>query len=85
MEGGMTIPSDAEPVSGDLTEREAFLVMIEFIWQYARRAGDDLLTLLGDTWIDVDDGPPTDRAAWSDWQECVRYVKSGGPPRRSDI
>ena len=66
--------------SGPLSEREAFLVMSEFLWQYARRAGDDLITLLSDVGLESD-GQPHDPAAWTDWLECVRHVKLGLPPR----
>jgi hypothetical protein len=69
------------PSDDSLTGHEAFLAMSEFLWQYARRAGDDLITLLGDIEIRPD-GLPTDRAAWSDWLECVQHVKAGLPPRR---
>lgn len=59
-----------------LTEREAFEAMSRFLWQYANRAGDDLITLLGDIHIE-EDGIPTDPAAWDDWLSCVRAVKEG--------
>jgi hypothetical protein len=72
---------DSSLASAALTDREAFLVMAEFVWQYARRAGDDLITLLGDIELQSD-GMPTDPAAWDDWLECVRHVKAGLPPRR---
>ncbi len=64
-----------------LDEREAFLAMSEFLWRYAQRAGDDLITLLGDTEIEADGGP-TDPAAWDDWLACVRDVKTGRPLRQ---
>ena len=71
------------PLHGDqeLTEEQAFAAMAEFLWQYARRAGDDLITLLGDIEPEAD-GRPTDPAAWDDWLDCVRHVKAGLPPRR---
>lgn len=64
-----------------MDEREAFLAMSRFLWQFANRAGDDLMTLLGDIAIDVD-GDTNDPAAWDDWLDCVRAVKEGGqaPP-----
>jgi hypothetical protein len=62
-----------------LDPREAFLVMSEFLWRYARRAGDDLFTLLGDIGLQAD-GRPTDPAAWEDWLECVRHIKAGLAP-----
>ena len=77
----MSFRDDLETSDELLTEREAFLVMTEFVWQYARHAGDDLITLLSDIEIEPD-GRPTDPAAWDDWRECVRYVRAGLPPRR---
>jgi hypothetical protein len=59
-----------------MNEREAFLAMSRFLWQFANRAGDDLLTLLGDITI-RSDGDTTDPAAWDDWMDCVRTVKEG--------
>lgn len=74
-------PQDSPvPDSADLTAREAFLVMSNFIWEYAQRAGDDLLTLIGDTDLQGD-GEPTDPAAWEDWLASIRRIKSGLPPR----
>lgn len=59
-----------------MDEREAFAAMSRFVWQFANRAGDDLLTLLGD--IDLEaDGGTTDPAAWNDWLACVRSVVGG--------
>lgn len=58
-----------------LTDREAFDAMSMFINQYAERAGDDLITLLGDIQTE-NDGMPTDPAAWSDWLACVEAVRS---------
>ncbi|MEV7026342.1 hypothetical protein [Kitasatospora sp. NPDC093558] len=57
--------------SYSMNEHEAFEAMSKFIWQFANRAGDDLLTLLGDISLEAD-GKPTDPAAWTDWMECVR-------------
>jgi len=67
-------------VSDELTVREAFLAMSDFIWRYAQSAGDDLVTLLGDTEL-LDDGEPTDPAAWIDWMRSVERIKAGLPPR----
>lgn len=72
---------DGGIATGSLTEREAYLVMTEFVWDYARRAGDDLLTLLAGIELDAE-GRSSDPAAWYDWLDCVRYVKAGLPPRR---
>ena len=46
-----------------------------FLDQFAERAGDDLLTLLGDIAVRPDGGA-FDPAAWEDWIACVRRVKS---------
>jgi hypothetical protein len=54
--------------------------MSEFIWRFGHRAGDDLITLIGDTDLERD-GWPTDPAAWEDWLECVDWVRSGEPLR----
>ncbi|MGC4755625.1 hypothetical protein [Micromonospora trifolii] len=59
-----------------MDEREAFVAMSRFVWQFANRAGDDLLTLLGDIGIEAD-GETTDPAAWNDWLACVRSVVDG--------
>ena len=67
---------------GTLDEREAFRGMSEFLWRYAHRAGDDLITLVGDTEIEADGGP-TDPAAWDDWLACVRDVQAGLPLRQT--
>jgi hypothetical protein len=58
-----------------LTEQEAFLALTLFINQVAARARDDLITMLGDVGIESDGGT-TDPAAWEDWINCVRVVKS---------
>jgi hypothetical protein len=70
-----------EPATQSLSEQQAYQAMVEFLWQYARRAGDDLVTLLGDVELEAD-GRPTDPAAWSDWLDCVSHVRAGLPPRR---
>ena len=56
-----------------MNEREAFTVMSIFLKQFADRAGDDLLTLLGDIYMDSE-GETFDPAAWDDWMDCVRAV-----------
>ena len=66
-----------------LTPREAFLVMTDYIWRYAQSAGDDLITLLGDTTLEAD-GQPTDPAAWTDWLKSVERVSRGLQPRSDD-
>lgn len=57
-----------------LDEREAFAAMSLFVNRFAERAGDDLITLLGDITL-MPDGSTFDPAAWSDWLGCVRDVK----------
>lgn len=76
----MSLPKGPASDSTDLTAREAFLVMSNFIWEYGQRAGDDLITLLGDTDLEAD-GEPTDPAAWEDWLASIRRIKSGLPAR----
>lgn len=76
----MSSQDNAIPESVLLTPSEAFLVMSDFIWDYAQRAGDDLITLLGGTDLEGD-GLPGDPAAWEDWLDSVRRIKSGLPPR----
>lgn len=63
-----------------ISTKESFLAMTDFIWQFAQRAGDDLLTLIGDTGIESD-GEPTDPAAWDDWLASVAKVRAGIPAR----
>ena len=66
----------------ELSEIEAFDAMRLFLRQFADRAGDDLLTLLGD----VSAGPNRrtfDPAAWDDWLRCVRAVKNAGEGGRT--
>jgi hypothetical protein len=45
-------------VSNELTVRDAFVAMSDFIWRYAQTAGDDLITLLGDTELSTMGRPP---------------------------
>jgi hypothetical protein len=60
-----------------LNEHEAFRAMSIFLDQFADRAGDDLLTLLGDIAL-RSDGGTFDPAAWDDWVRCVAMVKAAG-------
>lgn len=76
----MPSPADSPDDAEMLTPREAFLAMTDYIWRYAQRAGDDLITLLGDTTIEAD-GQPTDLAAWEDWLASVGRIKRGEPTR----
>ena len=59
-----------------MDEREAFTAMAWFLNRFAERAGDDLLTLLGDISL-TPSGGTFDPAAWDDWLSCVRDVKAG--------
>lgn len=74
-------PLDSRTSDEDLlTPRQAFLAMTDFIWEFSQRAGDDLLTLIGDTGIEAD-GDPTDPAAWDDWLASVAKIRAGKAPR----
>jgi hypothetical protein len=66
-----------------MDEREAFLAMSRFLWQFANRAGDDLVTLLGDIAIDAA-GETNDPAAWDDWMDCVKWVKEAAEGHLGD-
>jgi len=79
----MSHPGDDETTDDRLTDAQAFQAMSDFLWQFARRAGDDLITLLGDI-EPLADGRPTDAAAWDDWLESVRRIRAGLPPRTND-
>jgi hypothetical protein len=63
-----------------ITVRQAFLALSDYVWRFAQSAGDDLLTLLGDTGIEPDGGP-TDPAAWDDWLISVERIRRGEEPR----
>lgn len=76
----MSFPDSDAPEEQLLTAREAFMAMTDFIWEFAQRAGDDLITLIGDTGIEADGGP-TDPAAWDDWLASVTKILGGKPPR----
>lgn len=76
----MSSPDSQIPAEEFLTVQQAFLVMTDFIWEFAQRAGDDLLTLIGDTSLEADGGP-TDPAAWDDWLASVAKIRSGKAPR----
>ena len=79
----MSFLDSVEPEESALTAREAFLVMSDYIWRYAQQAGDDLITLLGDTELEPD-GMPGDPAAWDDWIASVERIRSGKQPREMD-
>lgn len=76
----MSFPDSHSRQYEQLNLKDSFLVMSEFIWRYGQRAGDDLITLIGDTGLEAD-GWPTDPAAWEDWLECVDWVLGRNPLR----
>ena len=76
--------ADANDEPELLTSYQAFLAMSDFVWEFGQAAGDDLLTLLGDTSLSAD-GMPFDRAAWSDWKRSVARIRAGHPPRSRGI
>lgn len=63
-----------------LTAWEAFLVMSDFVWEFAGRPGNDLMQLTADVEV-LGNMSPGDPGAWSDWLESVRHIKRGGAPR----
>ena len=65
-----------------LSVHDAFLVVSDYLWEYSRTAGDDVLTLIGDTDIETD-GIPFDAAALSEWMQSVERIKGGVAPRSS--
>jgi hypothetical protein len=61
----------------ELNEREAFIAMSRFLYEYAARGeGYDLADLMGSIFLERD-GSTTDPAQWTDWTRCVRAVKNG--------
>lgn len=72
----MSHPPPPNPSAESLSAGEAFAAMTLFIHQFADRAGDDLLTLMGD--ISLWRGTTTDPAAWEDWLAGVAQVKERG-------
>jgi len=81
----MSQPQPPSPPPECLSAGEAFAAMSLFIDQFAKRAGDDLLTLMGD--ISVRRSSTTDPAAWEDWLACVAEVKEralSGPVLQRD-
>jgi hypothetical protein len=59
-----------------LDPSQAFAVMSLFVTDFASRAGDDLLTLIGD--ISEWEGATMDPAAMEDWLLCVERVRAEG-------
>lgn len=57
-----------------LTEHQAFEAMRLFLEDYfVRTQSEDVGSLLGDLHI-LEDGEPSDPAAWDDWLRCLRRV-----------
>ena len=55
-----------------LTEKQAFVAMIEFLDNYYQQTkSDDIGALLGSLQV-LEDGKPADPAMWHDWLECVK-------------
>ena len=76
----MTPQDDSPELSTcTMTALESFLAMSRFVAQFAERAGNDLITLLGDIHTEAD-GRPTDPAAWSDWLKCTGFAGLEGSP-----
>ena len=60
----------------NLTEREAYAAMYEYlVMLYKRTRSDDLGGLLGDMSI-LQDGGTADPAVWIDWLQCINQVKT---------
>ena len=72
----MSHPETPDPAAETLSTGEAFAAMTLFIHQFADRAGDDLLTLMGD--ISLWRATTTDPAAWQDWLASVAQDKKRG-------
>jgi hypothetical protein len=67
-----------------LSEHDAFAAMTLFLNRFAERAGDDLLTLLGDITLRPSGGT-FDPAAWDDWMDCVRLIATSPRADNSDV
>lgn len=54
-----------------LTQKQAFVAMIEFLDNYYQQTqSDDIGALLGSLQL-LEDGKPADPAMWHDWVQCV--------------
>lgn len=84
LERGLSVSESHQRQDEQFSARESFLAMSEFVWRFGCRAGDDLMTLIGDTHLESD-GWPTDPAAWDDWLDCLDSVRSGGPLRPGSL
>jgi hypothetical protein len=57
-----------------LTEKQAFLAMIEFLDTYYQQTkSDDIGALLGGLQL-LEDGKPADPAMWYDWLQSVEKI-----------
>lgn len=62
----------------NLSSLEAFKSMRYFLEKYYEQtSSDDVGSLLGELQL-LQDGRTADPAAWDDWTECVKKVKSKG-------
>jgi hypothetical protein len=67
-----------QPMSDQLSTRDAYEAMFRFLEAYYDTTGsDELGALLGGLALD-EDGQPMDPAAWTDWLAAVRNVTDGG-------
>ena len=59
----------------NITERQAFEAMKEFLEQYYKRTNsDDVGSLLGDMCF-LDDNNTADPAVWKEWLDCIATAK----------
>ena len=65
----------------DVNEREAYLAMALFIWEYDARTGGkaSIFDMKTDLVLDIH-GNSLDPAARSDWVDCVEKIRSGDVP-----
>lgn len=58
-----------------LTEKQAYLSMIEFLNSFNKRSfSEDISLLLSYCEINLNDGKPMDPAMWQDWTNAVNRV-----------
>ena len=69
-----TLDSPGRHPVAELSDRQAYAVMREFLTRYYERTGsDDVGSLLGDLQL-LQDGGSADPAALDDWNDCVAFV-----------
>jgi hypothetical protein len=62
-----------------LTEREAYLVMLQFLeayWERGEKRSGDIAVLLGSASL-VSNGMPLDQALWNDWISAIEKIRPG--------